>query len=203
MKVFVARHGKTNENAKGNMSGNSNHAQLIEEGLKHAENLALFLKDKGIKKIFCSPLDRASDTASKVVSELGIPIEKDKRLVEMEFGLMDGKSEEGEAKEHLDKRKKDLSHKFPEGESYEDLIERVDDFLKDLFSEDLEKVLVVGHGGINRTLLSRLLKLDLSNPENLTHINVDNPIVYSLDTETKEVNWKNTLTGEEGEGLLR
>ena len=115
MKIIIARHGKTNENMEEKLSGNSNNAQLIEEGYEHAKRLGEILGKRKIDGIFCSPLDRARETARPVLEVLGKEAVVDERLTEFDFGTLDSMKEEGEAKEGLIKRRKDLNFKFPEG----------------------------------------------------------------------------------------
>ncbi len=95
MKLFVTRHGETDYNEKGLLSGTSP-AMLTEKGRGQAKALAeRILKDKdelNIKHIFVSPLQRARDTASYIENVLGIEAVIDERLQEVNFGDMENES---------------------------------------------------------------------------------------------------------------
>ena len=105
MLIYLIRHGKTNQNKDHLVSGNSNHAQLIEEGKIQAEKLGEFLKNKKVEKIISSPLDRALDTSRIINKQLRIELETSDLLREFDFGDLDGKSEHNEVKKLLEKRK--------------------------------------------------------------------------------------------------
>ncbi len=199
MRIVIARHGKTNENQEGKLSGNSNHAQLIEEGLEHAKHLAGIFANEKFDAIFSSSLDRAVDTAKPIENILGLKIQKTDNLNEFDFGELDGKKDEGEALLALKKRREDLNFKFPKGESYNDVMARVKSFLNELLKKDFRKILIISHGGVNRSLMYLLSgKKEIS----LDNINTPNKIVYEFDTLAKKCKWINTETRETGEGFL-
>ena len=202
MKIFVVRHGKTNANANNFLAGNSNFAQLNEEGLKHAENLAINFKKEDIDAVFVSPLDRAMHTAKPLLETKNLQPIQDKRLVEFDFGDIDNKPREGEVLELWAKSKKDLMFQFPNGESHLELIERTKGFIEELKEKNLNKVMIVAHGITNKTIISHLLEVDLNKAENVSLIHQPNSVVYEIDTLTKECNWLDTLTKKKGEGVL-
>ncbi|MCK4647630.1 histidine phosphatase family protein [Candidatus Pacearchaeota archaeon] len=199
MKIIIVRHGKTNENKEKRLSGNSNNAQLIEEGIKHAKDLVSILKKYKIEKIFSSPLDRAIETIKPFAKELDLEIIRAEGLREFDFGLLDSKEEKGEALEALKKRREDLDFKFPEGESYNDVLRRLGSFLEKLIKQNFKRILIVGHGGVNRTLIYLLNK---DKKVNLDKIHTPNDIVYVFDTNKKEFTWVNTITKETGKEIL-
>lgn len=200
MKIFIARHGRTNENAERKLSGNSNKAQLITDGLEHAKNLGEIFKNFNPQSIFSSPLDRAMQTAKPLSEALNMNIKVIEELREFDFGLLDSKVGEGEAREALVKRREDHDFKFPEGESYNEVLKRVESFLNGLLKQPYSEVFIVGHGGVNRCLLSTLVKG--TDKKDLDKIDNPNSVVYEVDTEKWTCTWQNTLTGEKGKGLL-
>jgi len=202
MKVLIARHGRTDENEAGLFSGNSNGAQLIEKGIKHAENLAKLFKNFGIQKIFSSPLDRAKDTAKPISDLLGLKINFNENLREMDFGELDGKLISGYFQKESDKVRHEIDHKFPRGESYMDVIARAELFIEELLKEPLNRILIVGHGRINEALIEKLGNQKDKDLGGLTRIHQPNKIVYEIDTETQKVFNINTETRERKEGIL-
>ncbi len=204
MEIFIVRHGQTNLNKEKRLAGNSNMAQLNAKGKRHAKKLGEFLGDKNIDMIFSSPLDRAKDTAAPISKKLNKKIKTIKNLREFDFGEMDGKEEVGVVLDGLIKRRLDLDYKFPKGESYNKTLRRVNKFIKKLLNKKYERVLIVGHGGINRSVLAILTNQNFKKfPKKLDTINVPNDIIYKFNTETKKVSWVNKTTKERGRGLLR
>ena len=55
---------------------------LHESGFEQAEKMGAFLKDKGIKHIFASPLLRAIQTAHTIAQHLSLPVKLEPALVE-------------------------------------------------------------------------------------------------------------------------
>ena len=99
MKIYIVRHGATALNAKHVMQG-----RLDEPLNKNGRDLAVLTGQaiKGMHFDHCisSPLNRAMETAEIILRESGndIPIITDERLLEMNFGDLEGKriSEMGE-----------------------------------------------------------------------------------------------------------
>lgn len=89
---FVGRHGATRENNPKHeiMRGHSKVA-LDDKGRAEAKAMGEFLKDKGIKKIYYSPLNRAKQTAAIVKDILQVPAEADKRLETWNPGFLTGR----------------------------------------------------------------------------------------------------------------
>ena len=55
-KIYIARHGETEMNAKGIWQGQTIDVSLNDEGRKQAKTLADILKDKNIEVIYTSPM---------------------------------------------------------------------------------------------------------------------------------------------------
>jgi len=70
-KLYLFRHGETdwNKNKEAKFSEENHNIELNETGIQQAEKLALCLQNKGIKKIYCSNLKRAQQTA-KILNDL-------------------------------------------------------------------------------------------------------------------------------------
>ncbi len=71
---FVMRHGEAEHNVQGVISFNADDPfHLTEKGIADAKKSAEGLKDRGITKIFTSPLVRTTETAEVVRGVLGLP----------------------------------------------------------------------------------------------------------------------------------
>lgn len=201
MKITISRHGETDGNKLNLICGQSDSARLSQLGNNHAKNIVKIFKNQNFDSILCSPLTRAFDTAKPISEETGIKREKINELKEMDFGLMDGKTEK-EAEIHIKNRNCDLSYNFPNGENYNDVLKRINLFTHGLLKQKYKSVFIFTHAGILRALLATLLNIDISNPKNLTSIAINNEVVYTIDTEKNKCSWINTLTNEKGEGLI-
>ncbi|MBM4763268.1 histidine phosphatase family protein [Bacillus sp. B15-48] len=157
LNVYVIRHGETEWNVQKRMQGRLDSA-LTEKGRENAILLGERLKNTQFKRIFSSPSPRAMATAKIVRDERKIPIEEDDKLLEIDLGEWQGKTE-AEIKALFPAEFHSYFHK-PEkfinlvGEVFVDVQKRVSEFLNDLEDTTPEgNVLVVTHGVVVKTLL--------------------------------------------------
>src|SRR3989338_2551417 len=116
-------HGTTTDN-KEDISSGWKDVGLSELGVRQSIELKENIKDKKFDVVFCSDLKRAVDSA-KIVFE-GAPIIADIRLRECNYGKFNGKS--SLIVEPM--QEKNITESFPEGESCEDVKNRIADFLE-------------------------------------------------------------------------
>ena len=88
-KVYLIRHGETEWTLSKKHTGLTD-IPLTDEGRLQAEWLKGKLEDKKFKKIFCSPLERASETCE--IAGLMKQAEIDEDLVEWNYGDYEGKT---------------------------------------------------------------------------------------------------------------
>jgi probable phosphoglycerate mutase len=159
-KIIVARHGETSMNYRGELQGRSDGegAKLNLKGIQQAGNLAVFCASHFINQIICSPLGRAVETAQIVGNQIGIEPTTDDRLIEMDFGDLEGRLKKEMQMQLPDLSSVCLDYRYPNGESYAELYQRVKDFAEDYDFENLEgRVLLVAHSHTNRILRAPLL----------------------------------------------
>lgn len=138
--IVFESHSTTFDNESHIASG-WNDVELSPLGIKQAKELGERRRNEHFDAIFCSDLKRSYKTA-KIAFKNKFPIIKDKRLRECNYGDLTGHSEE-EVK-HL--KVQHIKIPFPNGESYEDCMERMRRFLKDLLKKyQGEKVMIIGH----------------------------------------------------------
>ena len=201
MEIVIIRHGQTDMNVKGIMSGQSDFARLTQKGLLHALNLVRILRKIGVDGIFASPLTRAQQTATPFSQNSGLPIIVESALIEFNFGDLDNRPNLA-AKYYEDKRRDDLSYHFPHGESYSEVIARLEPFCQRLENSGLHRPACFTHGGILRPLLVHFMGLDISNPQTLTNIAISNEVIYVVNTADKSCKWINTLEDDHGFGIF-
>lgn len=152
MDIVFIRHGKTQLNDLGCFIGNTD-CDISEEGLRQAEKVKGFLDKFSFDGIYVSPLKRTIQTAN-ILSKKYI---LDDRLREMNFGVFEGLNYEEIKQKYPDYLRlwnEDYeNYRIPNGESLQDLFDRVEDFIKDVKRKH-KRVLVVTHGGVIRCALS-------------------------------------------------
>jgi alpha-ribazole phosphatase/probable phosphoglycerate mutase len=132
------------------------------------EYLAERLRLTRIKAIYSSDLKRSVLGAQIIGRHHDVPIRPLRELREMSFGEWEGMTLQEIHEQfpvELEKRKSDLIHFSPPGdsESVGQLSERVLPRLKKIVEEEKENdILIVGHGAVNRVILSEALGLELN-----------------------------------------
>ena len=115
---------------------------LSELGKKQCEQLKDRYAGSKVDAIFTSDLQRAVKSGVPLANKLKIPLYPDSRLRECNYGDLDGSD-----KSEVDSQKKDrINTPFPNGESYQQCMERMKDFLDYLKQNfDGKTVMVIGH----------------------------------------------------------
>lgn len=137
--VFEA-HGTTFDNENHLFSGHFN-VELSPLGIQQAKQLGERYKDEHFDAIFCSDMQRSYKTA-EIAFKNRFSIIKDKRLRECDYGdLTQHPSDEMEPMkaDHIDEP-------FPDGESYEQTLKRMKDFLDNLKKNyEGKRIMIIGH----------------------------------------------------------
>ena len=145
--LYVVRHGETEWNAINKVLGRTD-IPLNAQGIKQARELARSLRDIEIDVFLCSPLLRTRQTADIIAEEIGIRYEIEQRLVEQDFGVLEGIDRFDPV---YQEEKRRFFAKYPGGESYFDMAVRVYPLLEELAGAN---ALLVTHGGICRIIRS-------------------------------------------------
>ena len=133
-------HGTTADNQKKISSGWFD-VKLSELGIQQSKELWDKVKDKHFDVVFCSDLKRAVHSA-ELTFKNKIKIIPDKRLRECNYGKYNAQS--SDIVEPL--QEQNITKRFPDGESYEDVKERISDFLDFLKKNyDGKSVAIVAH----------------------------------------------------------
>lgn len=133
-------HWTTTDN-ENNISSGWSDVALSELGIKQSLELKELIKEKHFDIVFCSDLKRATQS-SKLMFEEMVDIIQDKRLRECNYGIYNGKS--SVIVEPL--QEKYIENKFPGGESYEDVKNRIYDFLNYLkIKYNWKSIAIVAH----------------------------------------------------------
>lgn len=145
-KYYILRHGEAISNAKHIASSWPEKFKnpLTVNGRKQIKEAVKTLKNKGINLIFSSDLLRTRQTAEIIGRTLKIKPKFDKRLREVSFGDINGRPAEDLF--YLGSEKDRLKNGPKKSESYENVLKRVIDFLKDIDGGYRRKnILIISH----------------------------------------------------------
>ena len=84
------RHGQARNNVERILAGRTKGYPLTELGIQQAGLIGDFLKPFNISKIYCSPIERAEQTAKIVADKLDLSSVVDERLTELDMGIFSG-----------------------------------------------------------------------------------------------------------------
>ena len=157
MRIYIVRHGETEANKNGYLQGWTD-VPLNENGRFIAELTGRGLKDIRFDHCISSPLIRAKETAEILLRESGnsVSISFDDRIKEMNFGSFEGMSVRDEKLIQF-LMEPVVDYKFPDGESFQEVMKRTQEFLKELIAKDDGKTYLVStHGCALRAMLNFL-----------------------------------------------
>lgn len=121
---------------------------ITKKGKKQIQKIIPRLKKDKIDLIFSSSLLRCEQTAKVIAIELGLKINFDKRLREINFGIFNGKSVK-EWNDYFKNRAEKFTKRAPGAENRRDIKKRLMDFIKDINKKYKNKnILIVSHEDI-------------------------------------------------------
>lgn len=145
MKIFVMRHGRTDDNDKQILNGR-NDEDINETGIAQATEARKIYEKLPVDLIVCSPMLRAKHTA-QVVNTKNLPVVYDERLIERDTGELTGRHISGEFRD-VYWNYYSTEYKV---EHVKDLFDRVSDVLDDIKEKYSDKnVFIVTHNGVCR-----------------------------------------------------
>jgi broad specificity phosphatase PhoE len=152
---YFVRHGESEANAAKRFAGQSD-SPLTERGRRQAEAVARELSKVRFDKVVSSDLSRTRDTAEVIARAQGVPVEVVPELREIDVGERTGKPFDEVI--GLPEWQDDAFVAWPGGETLDQVLERARGAIDRLARENPAKTIcVVGHGGVNRILLSDFL----------------------------------------------
>jgi probable phosphoglycerate mutase len=160
--ILLVRHGETDWNSERRWQGHADQP-LNDAGREQARELAETLIDRGIDVVYSSDLVRAHETALIVAERLGLPVQVDAGLREVDVGDWAGRlvseieADDPEAFQLWRQGRKAWNG----GESYEEMGERVVGAVLRLAERHPgQTVLIVTHGGSIRACRATAAGLD-------------------------------------------
>ena len=180
---FFTRHGESLYNTQNRIGGDS---PLTEAGRKYSKTMADFMSlqpefKHGTMRIWCSTLKRCEQTAEPF-QELGtnFKVYKWRALCEIEAGICDSMTYEEVEDKYPDvfneRKKHKLTYRYPQGESYKDVIKRLEPVIFEL-ERAIKPVLVIAHQAVLRCLYGYFMDKPL---EDIPFIKIDLHTIYKL-----------------------
>ncbi len=163
-KLLLVRHGNTKSNSAERFWGHTD-VELSVTGIKQAEQLRDRLTTQKIDVVYSSDLSRAIMTAQIIAASHQLDVVMCDELHEINFGEVEGLTFQEISQFYPELARtwpdRDLTFRFPGGESISDLNNRVSKFLDRLEKHEPEEtILIVAHAGVLRLLICHLLGLE-------------------------------------------
>ncbi len=158
--IYFVRHGETILNAEQKRQGED--GGLSEKGRSQAFTLGERLSSFGIKNIFCSPFQRAMETADEILKSCAVSIEYIPLLGERKnpsriIGLSYTDPLTEEAINFMDKSYHTPEARWEDEENFQDLKDRAIKLKEFLIKNSSDKTLCVSHGIFLKMFLCTLL----------------------------------------------
>ncbi|MFZ3018870.1 MAG: alpha-ribazole phosphatase [Gallionella sp.] len=116
-----------------------------------------------LELVVASPLLRAHRLGEFIARAQGCPLHSDARLMEKHFGIWESKPWDDIPRHEIDAWAADvMNYAPPDGESAQQLMRRVQKFMRDLAQLPQQHIALVAHGGSLRALLALLADMPLA-----------------------------------------
>ena len=187
MRIYLVRHGQTNDNIKNLMQGWKD-TPLNDQGRLQANALVSFFREESIDIVYSSDLSRALETAQIIADAIHKEVYIDKQLREMYLGSWEGHSWQEIEAEYAYFFNKPENEKnalnIHSGESYIEFQLRSFETFKKIVHNHLKKnIIIVTHGGVIREIIANIMKI---NQVQKDAIPIRNCSVSMLDYDAKK-----------------
>jgi phosphoserine phosphatase len=172
-RVIILRHGQSSYNSQGRIQGRSDLSVLTDRGQADARLTGEAFQGLEFDAAYCSPLQRAHQTATTVLSSLGQQncLKTDDRLLEIDLPLwetminQDVREKYAEQYQAWKQRPHELKMLLPQADGSQQeffpvlsLYAQATTFWQNILPQHQGKtILIVAHNGINRALISTAL----------------------------------------------
>jgi phosphoserine phosphatase len=172
-RVIILRHGQSSYNSQGRIQGRSDLSVLTDRGQADARMTSTAFQGLTFDAAYCSPLQRAHQTATTVLTQLGQQdcLQTDDRLLEIDLPLWETmlnqevREKYAEQYQAWKERPHELKMLLPQADGSQQeffpvlaLYEQATKFWQGIISQHQgQTILIVAHNGINRALISTAL----------------------------------------------
>ena len=162
--VLLIRHGENDWVGTNRLAGRTPGVHLNDKGRSQAAQLAALLQNQPIRAIYSSPLERCMETARPLGHQLGVPVQPEAGILEVDYGAWQG----GALKELSAKPEWQMvqhypsQYRFPEGETLHEAQTRAVAAINRLAADHSGAAIALfSHGDIIRTSLAHYLGVPL------------------------------------------
>ncbi len=177
-RVIILRHGQSSYNSQGRIQGRSDLSVLTDRGLADAKATSAAFQGLNFDAAYCSPLQRAYQTAQTVLTGLGQQerLQTDDRLLEIDLPLWETmlnqevREKYAEQYQAWKQRPHELTMLLPQADGTArefspvlSLYAQATNFWQEILPQHQgQTILIVAHNGINRALISTALGISPS-----------------------------------------
>lgn len=166
-RLFLLRHGETHANIEQRYQGQGE-SDLSELGLEEAFELSKFLKKEKFSAVYSSTLSRSHQTAKIIAKAHSLDVVRIPEMIERHYGIWENMTFEEIKKKYSKMYKSWLLNPgkttIPKAESLISVQKRGVKAIEMMAIKHKGKTIcVVGHGGLNRTILFHYMNIDLNN----------------------------------------
>ena len=131
--VLLIRHGQTPTTGQ-ILPGRTPGLHLSERGQEQARDVASRLEGLALDAVYSSPMERAQETAAPTAAGQGLQLLADANLIECDFGQWTGEklTELNKLPEWKQVQSSPSTFRFPEGESFTEMQDRMVSAVKDI-----------------------------------------------------------------------
>jgi len=185
--IFIIRHGETDLNKQKIVQGQGVDASLNELGRKQGKAFYDFYKAENFEVVLTSALIRTQQTVAPFI-EAGLPTEAFAEINEIDWGVHEGKKSTPTMIEDYRSlienwKSGNFDARLEEGESAQEMADRITVFVNHLRKRKEKKILVCCHGRAMRCLMCILKGQHLREMENYHHSNTG---LYKVNYENDE-----------------
>ena len=163
-RVIIVRHGQSTYNAQKKIQGRSDKSVLTDKGISDAQQVGQTLSNLKIDTFYCSPLQRAKQTAETIHQQLtnAPELQPTEQLMEIDLPLWEEMKKDEVMSKFADEYQQwksepenfkmmvDGKEHYPVGSLYK----QAQEFWAEAIAKNKDKtILIVAHNGINRCLI--------------------------------------------------
>lgn len=164
--IYLLRHGDIRQDSISRYVGQAD-LELNATGRAQAMRWRRELASIPLKRIYCSDLNRSHETACIIAEGSNAPVQSLIKLREISLGAWDGLVMDDVRSNYpldYEKRGADMVYyRPPAGECFADVAARVIPLFEEIVRNICGNILIVGHAGVNRVILSHILGMPLDN----------------------------------------
>lgn len=187
--IYIYRHGEVDMNLLDITLGQNKNikTKFTEKGNEEILKIANSIPKNRIEIIYTSDMSRAYDTGKFASTKYRIPLVIDKNLRGLNMGIFQGEKSESYLNSTIASMCfTDHTIKFPNGESIDELVQRLINFLKDVSKRKNNNIAVISHSAAISNLYSYLTNKKYTKIKML-HLMVKNNEIHIISCEEVEI----------------